>query len=67
MKNKTIKPLFLTKLGQCSTELDTFIARFMDIKRNIGNGVGAGKLFESLFAKAAFFNLKIDYFLNFCF
>ena len=58
MKNKTIKPLFLTKLGQCSTELDTFIARFMDIKRNIGNGVGAGKLFESLFAD--FVNQKMD-------
>lgn len=58
MKNKTIKPLFLTKLGQCSTELDTFIARFMDIKRNIGNGVGAGKFFESLFAD--FVNQKMD-------
>jgi hypothetical protein len=50
MKNEKIKPLFLTKLGQCGTELDKFIAKFMDIKRNIGNGVGAGKLFESLFA-----------------
>jgi hypothetical protein len=58
MKNKTIKPLFLTKLGQCGTELDTFIARFMDIKRNIGNGVGAGKFFENLFAD--FVNQKMD-------
>jgi hypothetical protein len=58
MKNKTIKPLFLTKLGQCGIELDTFIARFMDIKRNIGNGVGAGKFFESLFAD--FVNQKME-------
>ena len=58
MKNKTIKPLFLTKLGQCGTELDTFIARFMDIKRNIGNGVGAGKFFENLFSE--FVNQKMD-------
>lgn len=44
-----MKEKFLSKLSSVDGELDKFISRFMDIKTNIGNGVGAGKLFESLF------------------
>lgn len=43
MKNK-----FLLTLKNAS-DINQFISRFMDIKENIGNGVGAGKLFERLF------------------
>jgi hypothetical protein len=44
-----MKEKFLNSLSNCGNELDVFISRFMDIKENIGNGVGAGKLFERLF------------------
>lgn len=52
------KQLFLKKLSQCGSELDSFISKFMDTKYNIGNGVGAGKLFETLFS--AFVNQKMQ-------
>lgn len=58
MIEEKIKQVFLSKLGQCGTELDSFISKFMDIKSNIGNGVGAGKLFETLFS--AFVNQKMS-------
>lgn len=53
-----MKQLFLEKLSQTGTELDVFISHFMDIKSNIGNGVGAGKLFERLFVD--FLNKKVE-------
>lgn len=53
-----MKQIFLNKLSQTGVELDTFISRFMDIKSNIGNGVGAGKLFERLFVD--FINKKVE-------
>jgi len=53
-----MKKIFLDSLNKCGTDLDTFISRFMSIKENIGNGVGAGKLFESLFSN--YINSKID-------
>jgi hypothetical protein len=49
-----MKNTFLNKLSNSGLEMDKFISKFMDIKLNIGNGVGAGKLFESLFV--AFIN-----------
>ena len=52
-----MKKIFLDKLSSCGHELDTFISRFMSIKENIGNGVGAGKLFERLFVD--FINKKM--------
>lgn len=58
IKEKKIKQVFLDKLNQCGPELDNFISKFMDIKSNIGNGVGAGKLFETLFS--AFVNQKMN-------
>ena len=53
-----MKEKFLKKLSECGVEMDSFISKFMDIKMNIGNGVGAGKLFESLFSE--FVNQKMD-------
>lgn len=52
------KDKFLEALANCGQELDTFISRFMDIKENIGNGVGAGKLFENLLV--GFINNKME-------
>jgi hypothetical protein len=45
-------------------DIDTFISNFMSIKKQIGNGVGAGKLFERIFVqfinkKTSFFSLSI--------
>jgi hypothetical protein len=53
-----MKQIFLDKLTNTGSELDTFISRFLNIKANIGNGVGAGKLFERLFVD--FVNKKLD-------
>ncbi len=41
-------------------DIDTFISNFMSIKEQIGNGVGAGKLFERIFVQ--FINKKTTFF-----
>jgi hypothetical protein len=53
-----MKQIFLDSLSKTGNDLDIFISRFMDIKSNIGNGVGAGKLFERLFVD--FVNKKME-------
>lgn len=52
-----MKKLFLDRLSNSGQDLDNLISRFMDIKEKIGNGVGAGKLFESVFVD--FINKKL--------
>jgi hypothetical protein len=41
-------------------DIDNFISNFMSIKKQIGNGVGAGKLFERIFVQ--FINKKTSFF-----
>lgn len=43
-----------------SKDIDNFISNFMSIKTQIGNGVGAGKLFERIFVQ--FINKKTPFF-----
>jgi len=45
-----MKNLLFNEL-QKSTDLDLFISNFMSVKEQVGNGVGAGKLFERLFTQ----------------
>jgi len=56
-----MKEKFLKELNESDEHLDKFISQFMDFKNEMGNGVGAGKLFERIFVDFINMTLKDVY------